>query len=50
MWIRLWRQGFDGMWWPVRGTKGIQIRKSEARAFKDAVTEAARCLAGEVKS
>lgn len=49
LWIRPWHLNNAGEWWPVRD-KGIQIWATEIAAFKDAVTEAARCLAGEVDS
>jgi hypothetical protein len=49
LWIRPWHLNNEGQWWPVRD-KGIQIWATEIAAFNDAVTEAARCLAGEVKS
>jgi hypothetical protein len=48
LWIRLWRKNPNGTWWPVPGAKGVQVRRAETTAFKEAVRLACEALGDDL--
>ena len=48
LWIRLWRRSPGGAWWPVKESKGAQVRATETTAFMEAIRSACKALGGDL--